>query len=333
VAGEPVQTGAVMRYAAAILARAGLADHEVVGVSRLRRGSKKGVFRLACADGFSAVLYIWSHAEDYWPASPGGADGVFAHATGLDLFGTCAARLSSAQVRVPRVYLLDDSHRVYPADLALVEDVRGGTLEELLAADPEAAEPVVERLGAILTAMRGQRADHFGRVGDGSRLLDEWVTCEQVVLDRALRHLGRAADRVPRLAEARLRLDETLRSLAAAVRPRTAYSLIHGELGPDHVLLDERRQPVIIDIEGAMFFDAEWEHAFLRLRFGSFYRRLRAPGLDEQRIQFYSLALYLSLVEGPLRLLDGSYPDRDEMLAIADANAERALKMAGTPQG
>jgi len=152
------------------------------------------------------------------------------------------------------------------------------------------------------------------------------------VLDRALRHLGRAADRVPRIADARQRLDATLRSFAADVQPRTGYSLIHGELRPDHVLIDEQRQPVIIDIEGAMFFDAEWEHAFLRLRFGDFYRWLRAPGLDEQRIRLYSLALYLSLIEGPLRLLDGGYPDRDEMLAIADANVERALKMAGTPQ-
>ena len=31
--------------------------------------------------------------------------------------------------------------------------------------------------------------------------------------------------------------------------------LIHGELGPDHVLIDERGHPVIIDIEGVMFFD------------------------------------------------------------------------------
>ena len=32
-----------------------------------------------------------------------------------------------------------------------------------------------------------------------------------------------------------------------------------------------------------MFFDIEWEHAFLRLRFGDHYRWLRASGLDDQR--------------------------------------------------
>ena len=327
-----MQGGAVQLNAAAVLSRAGLRDHQVAAVSRLRGGSKKGVFRIACADGFSAVLYVWAEAEDYWPVSPDRADGVFGHASGLDLFEACAARFEAAAVRTPHVYLLDDSHTVYPADLALVEDVRGGTLEELLAADPVAAEPVVQRLSGMLTAMRGQRADHFGRAGDSHGPVGDFVSSERVVLDRALRHLGRAADRVPRIADARQRLDATLRSFAADVQPRTGYSLIHGELGPDHVLIDEQRQPVIIDIEGAMFFDAEWEHAFLRLRFGDFYRWLRAPGLDEQRIRLYSLALHLPLIEGPLRLLDGGYPDRDEMLAIADANVERALKMAGTPQ-
>jgi hypothetical protein len=33
-------------------------------------------------------------------------------------------------VRTPRVYLLDRTLAVYPAEIALVEDVRGGTLEQ-----------------------------------------------------------------------------------------------------------------------------------------------------------------------------------------------------------
>ncbi len=317
-------------HAAAILRLAGLRDREVTGVSRLRGGSKKGVYRLACAGGFSAILYVWAEDEDYWPPSPDGGNGVFGHASGLDLFRACAARFEACGIRVPRVYLLDASQTAYPADLALVEDVRRGTLEEALAADPVAARPVVERLGAMLATMRGQHADQFGVVGDGWRAVDDSVRCEQVVLDRALRHLGRAAQRVARIADARPRLDDMLRSLAAAVAPRTEYSLIHGELGPDHVLIDDDGHPVLIDIEGAKYFDAEWEHAFLRLRFGDRYHWLGAAGLDEQRMRLYSLALYLSLVEGPLRLLDGGFPDRDGMESIVDANIERALAMAGT---
>jgi hypothetical protein len=71
----------------------------------------------------------------------------------------------------------------------------------------------------------------------------------------------------------------------------------------------------------------EWEHVFLELRFGEHYRCLRASGLDEQRIRFYRLALHLSLIAGPLRLLDGDYPDHEPMLEIVEANIARALAL------
>ena len=321
-------------HAAAVLRAAGLGARRVAGVTRLGGGSKKGVYRLSCTDGFSAILYVWAAAEDYWPSDPDpdpDADaGVFAHASGLGLFKGSARRLSAAGVRVPRVYLADGSQAVYPADIALVEDLRGGTLEELLEADHEAAGPVMERLGDMLAGMRRVRSARVGKAGTGAGQAgapDERRS-EQIVLDRALRQLARAAQRVPRLAVARPRLEETLRALTAVISPRPEYTLIHGELGPDHVLIDEQRNPVLIDIEGAMYFDAEWEHAFLRLRFGQAYRWLRAGGLDKPRMRLYALALDLSLIDGPLRLLDGDYPDRDEMLAIAAHAVDRALAAA-----
>ena len=110
------------------------------------------------------------------------------------------------------------------------------------------------------------------------------------------------------------------------MQPRADYRLIHGELGPDHVLIDERGEPVIIDIEGLMFFDVEWEHVFLRLRFDEHYRSLREDGLDEERLRFYRLAMHLSLIAGPLRLLDGDFPDREPMLWIVEYNIDKVLE-------
>jgi len=75
-----------------------------------------------------------------------------------------------------------------------------------------------------------------------------------------------------------------------------------------------------------MFFDVEWEHAFLQLRFGEHYRWLRSAGLDGQRLRFYRLALHLSLIAWPLRLLDGDFPDREPMMQIAEFNTERVLE-------
>lgn len=299
-------------------------------VARLRGGSKKGVYRLLFDDASSVMLYVWDAAENYWPSPPddAGSDSAdpFAQASGLDLFEASHACLEQIGVRTPEVYWLDRSRNHVPADLAVVEDVRGGTLEARLQDDPQGAEPTLARLGAALRTMQQQRGPCIGKVAlvnSGAAQQDR--SCAQVVLDRALRHLAEAAARDERVGDAREQLDMKLRELAGVVRLRNDYRLIHGELGPDHVLVDERGDPVLIDIEGAMFFDVEWEHVFLRLRFGPHYRWLRAHDLDEQRLRLYQLAMHLSLVAGPLRLLDGDYPEREEMLEIAEFNLQCAL--------
>ncbi|MFC7831080.1 hypothetical protein [Streptomyces sp. NPDC057375] len=116
-----------------------------------------------------------------------------------------------------------------------------------------------------------------------------------------------------------------LQELATRVAPRTQHGLIHGELGPDRVLVDDSGHPVLIDIEGLMFFDVEWEHVVLQLRFGDQHSALSRPGLDPARLDLYMLAMRLSLVAGPLRLLDGNFPYRTVMQEIAEHNAKEAL--------
>jgi hypothetical protein len=76
-----------------------------------------------------------------------------------------------------------------------------------------------------------------------------------------------------------------------------------------------------------MYFDVEWEHVFLQLRFGEWYPALARPGLDPQRLDLYMLAMRLSLVAGPLRLLDGDFPDRAFMQGIAEHNLKEALAL------
>nr|WP_189704924.1 phosphotransferase [Streptomyces anandii] len=300
------------------------------GVEPLAGGSKKGVYRLVMDDGTTAVAYVWAEDENYWPAAQGDDDPAdpFSPGLGLDLFQAAHTRLDSLGVRVPAIRLVDREGAHCPADLAIVEDLRGESLEALLDRNPRAAAPVMERLRESLEAMRRHRASAFGKValvdaGGTSR----GTSCEGVVLERALRDLAGAASRDPRIEGSRDRLEERLRDLAGAARPREQYSLVHGELGGDHVLVDPEGQPVLIDIEGTMYFDVEWEHVFLRIRFDDRYRMLAADGLDEHRLEFYTLAQRLSLTAGPLRLLDGNFPHRELMAGIAEHNLREALRL------
>ncbi|MET7327409.1 phosphotransferase [Nonomuraea sp. NPDC005650] len=300
------------------IARAAFGDgRRPAGVERLRGGSKKGVYRLLFDDGPGAIVYVWSQEEDFWPATADGdPEDPFGHASGLPFFEAAHGRLSGLGVRVPEVYLVDRAGGV-----AVVEDVRGGTLETLLRDDPARAGRVMERLAASLEAMGRERVPWVGKI-EGKRR----SSAVEVVLERALRDLDEAAVRVGRIGAVREEFESALREMAAGVEPRADHGLIHGELGPDHVLVDDDDEPVLIDIEGTMFFDAEWEHVFLRIRFHEHYERLRIDGLDEDRMRMYELAHHLSLTAGPLRLLDGDFPDREFMLGISKFHSGEALE-------
>ena len=306
------------------------AGRRAMAADRLPNGSKKGVYRLTLDDGGTAVVYVWNAAEDYWTGTlPDGADDradPFAHASGLDLFRAAVERLSGVGVACPRLIWADTSGELYPGDVAVVEDVSGGTLESLLERDAAAAAPVMARLAESLNAMHGYQASDFGGVAfvDGGGRSREG-SCEQAVLDRALAETAEIAGRDQRAAARREELADKLRTLAGRVRPRAAFSVVHGELGPDHVLVDRRGAPVLIDIEGLMYFDVEWEHVFVRLRFGRHYEPLRRDGLDEDRLRLYQLAMHVDLVAGPLRIADGDHPERAWFLEIAEYHLERAL--------
>src|SRR5215469_2554367 len=299
----------------------------LLGVERLAHGSKKGSYRLTMDDGGTALAYVWDVSEDYWQGVlPEGADDPadpFSHASGLALFEAAARRLTAAGVRCPELLLADQSRSLYPADIAVVEDVTGGSLEALLESDPVAAGRPLSVIAGWLAAIRSPSPGKVAFIDAGGR--SPVTSCENIMLDRALAQLSEIAGRDRRAAAAQGRLEQALHSLAEPIGPRTAAALVHGELGPDHVLLDRRSEPVMIDIEGAMYFDVEVEHVFMRMRFGDHYAKLSRGGLDEDRLRFYQLCMHLDLVAGPLRIAGTSHPERDWFRSVAEHHLQRAL--------
>jgi hypothetical protein len=303
----------------------------VLRAERLAGGSKKGAYRLTMDDGGTALVYAWNDSEDYWqgvlPQDAGDPADPFSHASGLALFEAAARRLGSAGVRCPELLLADRSRSLYPADIAVVEDVAGGSLEAVLENDPVAAQRPLSVLAGWLTAMAAVRSPSPGKVAfidAGGR--SPVTSCEKIMLDRTLAQLAEIAGRDRRAADAEDRLAQALHSLAGPIQPRTAAALIHGELGPDHVLLDRRGEPVLIDIEGAKYFDVESEHVWMRMRFGEHYATLRPGGLDEDRLRFYQLCMHLGLVAGPLRIAGTSHPEREWFRSLAEHHLQRALE-------
>lgn len=322
--------GKVRREDLAGALRAALgSDRTIRELTRLAGGTTKGVYRLAVDDGTTVIAYLWARLENYWPQAPNENDlaDPFSSGNSIDLFETARSRLASLGLRVPQVYLLDRDRAYYPADIAIMEDFPGEDLLAFWTRDPVAAEPVLARLRAGLAAMRGCRGRAPGKVG----LIDaggtpRWPTSEDAVLALGLRCTAEAAERDRRIADNRERLTGRLRELAAAVRPRAEYSVVHGELGLDHILVDADGNPVLIDIEDLMYFDAEWEHAHMQVRLGrDWAATVGVDDLDEDRLALCMLTQRLFLVAGPMRLLDGDYPNRAFMRGIIENNLNQAL--------
>jgi hypothetical protein len=150
-------------------------------------------------------------------------------------------------------------------------------------------------------------------------------TCEAAHLEHALMNIAEAVARDVRAAEGREQLEDKLRALYATVEPRSEFGLVHGELCAEHTLVGPQGEPVLIDIEGLMYFDVEVDHCWMRMRFQEHYPPLHNPGLDPVRLKYYQYTMHLDLVGGPLRIADGDFPNRDWMLDLADHHLGRAL--------
>ncbi len=316
--------------AAAAWAAAG-SERKIKEVARLAGGTTKCVYRLALDGGTTVIAYLWEESENYWPPAPNEKDlaDPFSPGNGIDLFATAHSRLASLGLRVPEIYLLDRDRAYYPADIAILEDFPGEDLLAFWQRDPAAAEPTLARLREGLAAMRDYRGPAPGKVSfvDAGGT-PHWPTSEAAVLALGLRCVAEATERDRRIAANRERLTDRLRELAATVRPRAEHSVVHGELGLDHVLVDGDGNPVIIDIEDLMYFDVEWEHAHMQVRLDrDWARTVGVDDLDEDRLALYMLAQRLFLVAGPLRLLDGDFPDRAFMGSIIEHNLNEALAL------
>jgi aminoglycoside phosphotransferase (APT) family kinase protein len=302
------------------------ADRRLAGLDRLTGGTKKGVYRLRLDDRTTVVLYLWAAGENYWPPAPVVPDDPFTDASGAELFAANHAALTAAGVRTPRLLMLDRDGRYLHADLALVEDVGGVKLEALMEHDPAAAAAPLSALGDALRRMHTTLGPQYGRIAAIARGdAPQRRRTEDIIADRARGHLDAAAARDHRLADAHDRIAGHLGQLRGAVTAREEYGLVHGELGPDHVLVTPAGEPAMIDIEGLTYFDVEWEHAWLQMRFGDAYPALHPVDLDLDRLEFYRYAQVLSLIEGPLRIADTDFPNRQWMLDLAEWNITKAL--------
>lgn len=299
------------------------ASYLVSSVTKMHGGAQKVVYKIDCSNGFSSVLYVWDLTMNYFQEERQNQD-INESSYGSDLFELNNMFLIQQGIRTPALYDLNTERKRYPYDYALVEYVAGQKAETYFhLSDSRVQDKLFQRLGDMLASMHTNKRDTYGKLNHKTINSEN---CHLVQMKNAKAQLSYASQHLDCIRVNRSKLLDTLYELESKIKPRIQYGFIHGELGPDHVLVNDRLEPFLIDIEGAMFFDIEHEHTFLELRLGDFYRYVKNNTLDSNRILFYRFHHHISLASGGLKLLHRGFPVQQFAKDLVDHHSRCALR-------
>ncbi|MFC5648286.1 phosphotransferase [Paenibacillus solisilvae] len=298
-------------------------SHRIASLSNFHGGAQKTVFRVTCEDGFQFVLYIWDMANNYFQEEIQAASD-HQESFGAELFENNNRFLLQQGIKTPALYYMNKERSVYANDFAFVEYIQGDYLSSYFTAERSVQDQIFIPFRDQLMRMHDSRRQLWGKAGRSAGGYSE--SCHTEIYENAIEQLRYASLYEDCLARNRMRLTRLLDGFAAALTPRSDYGFIHSELGPDHVLVNDKLEPYIIDIEGAMFFDVEHEHSFMEFRFDNYRHYLDRADLDEDRMRMYKLCHHLSLSAGGLKLMQRGFPNRLLAEEIMQSNVENSLR-------
>lgn len=299
-------------------------NYSVTKVSKMEGGAQKVVYKLDFTRGFSCILYVWDLTMNYFREEII-TDQINAQSYGSGLFEVNNRYFIEHSIRTPLLYNMNRSKVQYDFDYALVEYIPGQAAEAYFGhPDTKIQDLIFEQIGDMINRMhRGES----GTYGKPDQTASSQKACHLNQLYNGIDQLSYASEHHEVIRKNHGKLLDKLYELETRITPRRRYGFIHGELGPNHVLVtEERLTPCFIDIEGAEFYDIEHEHSFLEMRFGGYYRYLMNDQLDENRMRFYKFHHHLSLISGGLKLLQRGFPDQQLARGILDCHTEYALQ-------
>ncbi|RPI81495.1 MAG: hypothetical protein EHM41_20510 [Chloroflexi bacterium] len=300
---------------------------KIIGSNALTGGARKKVIRLQLRGPIKeVVLLIWQNEHDYF----GERDNPLSERsdrTAPILYKANSDLLLSAGVRVPQLYYFDASYRLFPYAYAVVEYIQGITFYEWLPdRSPDEVKILLGKISDCLNRMHRLRRDTYGTLLDDSR---KSIPCHEQALGEACQGLTGLAESIDIVRENKMSVRQKLDELFQAIEPRTKYSFIHDELGPEeHLLIDARDEIVLIDVDGCHFFDLEREYAYLQLRFGNHFEYLKRDDLNEKRMQFYTFCLHITAAYGHYLLYQQGFPDPESLRGIYQGNIQKFLKLS-----
>lgn len=220
---------------------------EVSNIRNMNGGAQKVVYQIECMSGLSCILYVWDDKMNYFREEKE-KESMLDQSSGADLLELNHQFFNENGIRTPKIYAIHKEKREYPFDFAFVESINGGDLEQLNVKDQNR---VLGKLGNMLRVMHGTRRTTYGKWNQKPN--KQMNRSEKVIFENTFEQLEFASKSIQQIAENKESLVDKINELYEKIEPRKDYGFIHGELGPDHVLIDQNLDPFLIDIEGEVF--------------------------------------------------------------------------------
>lgn len=287
--------------------------YELRDIKRVLGGAQKHTYLAETQNGFKFIIYIWDKTTSY-----------FSYNEEKDIFLSSSARLfelnhmkmSQRGVRVPKLYYINRSREEQPYAYAFVEYIEGSDMDEIISHDKSRLKEVLGALKENISKLHNERSEHVGQI---NHLQDAAFDIIKFSLNEARININALSEMDAENAELYAEIGVMLEVLAKGIVPRATYTFIHGELGPNHVMVNSKNETVLIDIEGAKYADVEEEASFLKIRFGDAYGALvNKENLDEQRMKFYYIGHCLGNLSGSMTLKHKGYYDMADINGIID---------------
>ncbi|TVX91692.1 phosphotransferase [Paenibacillus agilis] len=303
-------------------------EYVVANVVNIQGGAQKAVYKINCTNQFSFVLYVWDQTINYFQQEREEEQQRSEQYCGSQLFAQNYHFLRQLNVRIPTVYHLNQDRSHDSFDFAFVEYIDGLPSDAYFQASRDVQHKIFTKSNDMLAAIHTNQNSTYGKL-DELGMNNE--PCHLSIMKNAHKQLSFTAQYINYIDEQQAQLFDVIHELELRIKPRQTYHFIHGELGPNHIVIDKQLEPCFIDIDGAMFFDLEFEHSFMAFRFDEQYRYFKNNALDRNRMLFYKLHHHISYTAGGLKLLQRNFPDRQLAESIVSFNSRCVLEfLAGT---
>ncbi|MGL5675412.1 MAG: aminoglycoside phosphotransferase family protein [Cellulosilyticaceae bacterium] len=279
-------------------------EYVITSLERLLGGAQKYVYLAKCENGFSFILYQWSEETTYFEYD---SEKTVFRSSSATLFEENNRMMIEKGVLTPKLYFMDRSRKVQSYDYAFVEYIEGIDMDELIAKEQDRLPAVLVSLASNIHKLHQIKST---KVGQADRLQDEQFDIVAFSLDNLMEDCQYLIDNDEAHKELYVRAKEQVTRLSKKLPKRSVYTFIHGELGPNHVIVDKQNNAYLIDIESAKYCDIEEESSFIQMRFNNRLKEIEDE-VDADRMLFYRIGHYFGNLRGAIELKQKNYYDMD----------------------